>query len=81
MAISKFWLDKFWELMGMGGGLVTLQPLLINKNGTSPFNFQSNEPFSKFLRQQMAIKKLSIRCISGKYEVGGGNPPFGHSES
>ena len=36
-----------------GGGLFALQ-----KKGTSPLNYRSNEPFSKFLRQQMAISKF-----------------------
>jgi hypothetical protein len=32
------------------GGLVALQSRLTNKKGTSHSKFQSNEPFSKFLR-------------------------------
>jgi hypothetical protein len=37
-------------------GLVALQSLLTVKNGTIPFNFQSNEPFSKLLRQLLRYK-------------------------
>ena len=55
---EKFWLDAFWELMGVGVGLVALQSLLTYKKDTSLFNFQSNGPFSKFLQQQMAISKF-----------------------
>ena len=43
---------------GGGGGLVAIQSLLINTKYTSPFNFQSNEPFLKFLRRQMSISKF-----------------------
>jgi hypothetical protein len=52
MAISKFWLDVFGEKVGVKGGLVALQSLSTIKKGTSPLNFQSNEPFLKFLRQR-----------------------------
>ena len=45
MSISKFGLDVFGEMVGAGVGLVVLQTLLTIKNGTSPFNFQSNELF------------------------------------
>ena len=38
-------------MVGVGGGLVALQSLLTSEKGTSHFNFQSNEPFLKFLRQ------------------------------
>ena len=58
MAISKFWLPVFEEMMGVGGGLVALQSLSTIKKSTSPFNFQSNELFYKFMRQQMAITKF-----------------------
>jgi hypothetical protein len=43
--------------MGVGG-VVALQSLLTIKDGTSPFNYQPTKPFSKFLRQQMAILKF-----------------------
>ena len=69
MAISKFWLDVFGEKMGEEGRLVALQSLSTNEKDTSPSNVQSNEPFSKFLRQQIAISKFISRCISGKYQV------------
>ena len=36
-----------------GGGLVALQLLSTIKKGTSPLNFQSNEPVLKFLRQHL----------------------------
>ena len=42
MAILKFWLDVFGELMGLGGGLFALQSLAAIKEGTGTFNFQSN---------------------------------------
>ena len=37
----------------MGGGLFSLQSLSDIKKSISPFYFQSNEPFSKFLRQRL----------------------------
>jgi hypothetical protein len=40
----------FWGNDGRGG-LVTLQSLSTIKKGTSHSDFQSNEPFSNFLRQ------------------------------
>ena len=48
MAISEFWLDVFGEMMGVIGALFALQSLSTIKKGTSPFNFQSNEPFWSF---------------------------------
>ena len=59
----------------MGGGLVTLQSLLTIKKGTGPLNYQSNELFLKFLRQQMAISKFlsdafgKIRGVGGVYRL------------
>ena len=52
MAISKFWLDVFGEMVGVEGVLVAFQSLSTIKNDTSHLNFQSNEPFFKFLRQR-----------------------------
>ena len=43
---------------GCGKGLVALQSLSTIKKGTRPFNFQSNEPFLEFLRQQIALSKF-----------------------
>jgi len=51
MAISKFLLYVFGEIMGVGGGLVVLRRLSTIEKGTDPFHFQSNEPFLKFLQQ------------------------------
>ena len=51
MAISKFWLDVFGEMVGVEGVLAAFQSLSTIKKGTSHSNFQSNKPFSKFLRQ------------------------------
>ena len=48
MAISKFWLDVSGKMVGVRGVLIFLQSLSIIKKGTSPFNFQSNEPFWSF---------------------------------
>jgi hypothetical protein len=53
MAISKFWLDAFGEMVGLEGVLVAFQSISTVKKGTSHFNFQSNEPFLKFLRQRV----------------------------
>jgi hypothetical protein len=53
MDISKFWLHVFGEIVGVRGGLVALQLLSSIKKSTSPFNFQSSEPFLKFLRQHL----------------------------
>ena len=58
ITISKFQLDVFWEMVGMWRGLAPLQSLLTLKRDTSPFNFKSNEPFSKFLWQQIAMSKF-----------------------
>ena len=74
MAVSKFWLDVFGKTVSVEGGLVALQsPLLTIKRGTSPFNFQLNELFLKFLWQQMAISKFlsdgfqgNTWCIGGR---------------
>jgi hypothetical protein len=52
MAISKFWLNVFGETVGVEGALVAFQSLLTIKKGPSHLNFQSNEPFLKFLRQR-----------------------------
>jgi hypothetical protein len=38
---------------GRGGGLGALQLLSTIKKGTSPLNFQLNEPVLKFLRQRL----------------------------
>ena len=57
MVISTVWINVFWELMSLGGGLLPFKHLT-NKKGTSLFNFQSNESFSKFLRQQMTVSKF-----------------------
>jgi hypothetical protein len=51
MAISKFWLDVFWEMVGVEGVLLAFQSLSTIKKRKSHSNFQLNEPFSKFLRQ------------------------------
>ena len=61
MAISKFWLNVFGGMVGAGGGgcvLAVLQWLSIIKKGISPFNFKSNEFFSKFLQQILWYKVL-----------------------
>jgi hypothetical protein len=39
MAISKFWLDEFGEMVGVEGVLVAFQLLSTIKKGTSHFNF------------------------------------------
>ena len=81
MAVWKFWLDVFGEMVGVWGGLVILQSFLTIIKDSSPFNFQLNELFSKFLRQQMAISKL-VSAFREKYEKwGGGYPNSDHSES
>ena len=70
-------------MVGVGGGLIALQSLSIIKKGTNPFNSQLNEPYSKFLRQQMTISK----CLSDAFRENtrlwgvGGYPPSDHSES
>ena len=45
----KILIGCVWGNDGRGGGLVALQSLLTIKKGTSPLNFQSNEPCLKFL--------------------------------
>jgi hypothetical protein len=39
------------------GGFIALQSLLTIKKGTSPLNFQPNEPLFMFLRQKDFNKK------------------------
>ena len=53
--LLKLWIGWFWGKYGRGRGFVALKSFLTIKKGTSPFNFQSNELFLKFLWQQMAI--------------------------
>ena len=53
MAISKFWLDVFGDMVGVESVLVAFQLLSTIKKGTSHLNFQSNEPFLKFLWQHV----------------------------
>ena len=45
MAISKFWLDVFGEILGVKGVLAAFQSLSTIKNGKSHSDFQLNEPF------------------------------------
>ena len=52
MANSKFWLDVFGEMVGVEGVLAAFQSLSTIKKGTNHLNFQSNEPFLKFLPQR-----------------------------
>jgi hypothetical protein len=52
MDISKFLLDVFGETVGTKGGLVALKSFSNTKKGTRSFNFQSNEPFLKFVGQR-----------------------------
>ena len=79
---QNFWLDVFGEMMGMGEGLAALQSLLHIKKSTSPFNYQSNDLFPKFLRQQVAISKFLSGAFRENAEVlGGRGPPFYYSES
>jgi hypothetical protein len=40
MAISKFWLDVFWKMVGMEGVLVAFQSLSTIKKGTIHSKFQ-----------------------------------------
>ena len=54
----------------MGVGLVALQSLLTIKKDMRTLYFQSNEPFPKFQRQQMATSKFlsdafqeNTRCV------------------
>ena len=72
-------------MVGVERGIVALYSLLIIEKGSSPFNFQSNKPFLKFLRQQMAISKFisdGYRDSSMRVCVCGGvYPPFDRSES
>ena len=50
----KILIGRIWGNDGRGeGGLVALQSLSTIKKGTSPLNFQSNEPFLKFLQQRL----------------------------
>ena len=48
MDISKFLLDVFGEMVDVEGGCWCPPIILTIKKGNRPFNFQTNEPFSKF---------------------------------
>ena len=74
MAISKFRLDVFGEIVGVGGGLVALISLSTIKEGTSPLNFQSNETFLEFLRQQIAMSKFLSDTYRENTRRGGDTP-------
>ena len=50
IAITKFWLDVFGEIVGLGGGLVALQLLSTLIKGNCPFGIPI-ESFSKFMWQ------------------------------
>jgi hypothetical protein len=63
MAILKFWLDVFWEIVGVEGVLVAFQSLSTIKEGTSHSKFQLNEPFSKFLQK---LFRYEVPCSKGK---------------
>ena len=71
----------------MGWGLVAVQSLSTIKKGTGSFDFQSNELFLIFFFFFFATnghQRISIRCISGKYDVcvgGGAYLPSNHFES
>ena len=50
----KILIGRIWGNDGRGGAwLVALQSLSTIKKGTSPLNFQSNEPVLKFLPQHL----------------------------
>ena len=76
--ISRFWLDVFGEMVGLGGRLVALQLLSTIKKGTSPFSFQLNEPFSKFVRHQIPISKFLSEKLreNTRFRGGGIHPPI-----
>ena len=54
--LEDFVLGCAWGNEGHGRGLVTFQSLSTIKKGTSHSNFQSNEPFLKFIRQGVLKK-------------------------
>ena len=77
MAISKFWLNVFGEMVGLEGGFVALQSLLIDyEKGHYSFQFSIEWALLEVVTTTNGHLKISIRCISGKYEVcvGGGGP-------
>ena len=55
----------------MGGGFFTLHSLFTTKKDTGPFNFQSNELFSQFLRQKMAVTKFLLYGFLENKRCGG----------
>ena len=69
LALSQW--QCVWENGGSGKGLFAFQLLSTMKKGTSPFKFQSDEPFFTFLRQQMAISKFNLTRL-GKVRGAGG---------
>ena len=67
---------------GRGGGeIVTLQSLLSNKKGTSPFVLQPNERFLKFIRKKMTVSNFLHMYYWKRAFFGGGYPPSDYSES
>ena len=77
MAISKnnYWMCV-WGNNGPGRWVMPSNHFRLLQEDTGPFNFQSNELFLKFLRQQMAISKLKSDAFrENKRYVGGGIRP------
>jgi len=72
----KIELDEFGGLVTQGEGLVALQSLSSIKKSTSPFNFQLNEHFSKFLQQQMTISKFRSDAFQENMRCGGSIHPL-----
>ena len=56
-------------MVGVRGGLIALQSLWTIKKGPSRFNIQLNELFLEVSATTSGHLKISIRCITGKYEV------------
>jgi hypothetical protein len=57
----KILIENVWGNYGRGRWAFALLSLLIIKKGTSLFNFQWNEPFSKVLRQLIDKKCPGLR--------------------
>ena len=68
MAILKFWLDVFGEMVGERGGLIVLQSLSAIKQGADPSQFPIEWAVFEVSTTTNGHVKISIRYILGKYE-------------
>ena len=71
MAVSKFWLDAFWKLMGMGGVLLPSNNFWLIKRALALSIPNQIESFLKFLQQQVVIAKFLSDAFRENTRCGG----------